>query len=207
MKPRLLLATGNPHKLEEFSALLHSLNVSLLSLRDIGDMEMPEETGETFEQNALLKARYCTGISGLPALADDSGLEVDALGGEPGVRSNRWAGPDKTDADRVHLLLERMRDVPKETRTARFVCVVAVVTPEGGERTFHGILEGMLTTAPRGTGGFGYDPILYLPELGRTVGELSAEEKNALSHRARAIKATIPWLRAYIGHITADPGT
>lgn len=194
----MLLATANPHKVEEFSALLHSLNVSLLSLADVGDIELPEETGETFEQNALLKARYCTVISGLPALADDSGLEVDALGGEPGVRSNRWAGPGKTDADRVRLLLDRMQVVALAKRASRFVCVVAVATPDGIERTFRGTLEGILAETPRGDSGFGYDPILYVPHLRRTVGELTPAEKNALSHRARAAEAAIPWLREYL---------
>lgn len=207
MSVSLLLATANPNKVEEYRSLLDSLGANIRSLEDVGLLDLPEETGETFEENALLKARYCAQQSGLLLLADDSGLEVEALGGEPGVRSNRWAGPDKTDADRVHLLLERVRDVPEEARTARFVCVVAVVTPEGEERTVRGTLEGMLATAPRGISGFGYDPILYLPELRRTVGELSAQEKNALSHRGRAVQAALPWLQEYTQRAAGEQGT
>jgi XTP/dITP diphosphohydrolase len=194
----LLIATANAHKLREYAALLADVPARLLSLADTGIEALPEETGATFEENALLKARYCARASGLPSLADDSGLEVDALGGEPGVHSNRWAGPGRSDADRVRLLLERVRDVPEDDRGARFVCIVAVVLPDGAERTFRGVLEGRLETRPRGAGGFGYDPILYLPELGRTVAELPADEKNRISHRARAVHATIPWLRDHL---------
>lgn len=195
MKGPLLVATENPHKLEEYAALLTELRARLLTPRDAGLGAMPEETGETFEENALLKARWCALGSGLPSLADDSGLEVDALGGAPGVRSNRWAGPGKTDADRVRLLLERLGDVPDDARGARFVCVVAVVLPDGSERTFRGVLEGRIARAPRGEGGFGYDPIMYVLELGRTVAELPTGEKNKLSHRGRAARLALPWLR------------
>ncbi len=194
----LLVATANTYKLAEYATLLAHVPAQLLSLRDVALAALPEETGETFEENALLKARFCARETGLLSLSDDSGLEVDILGGEPGVRSNRWAGPNLSDADRVRLLLERLRGVPEDERSARFVCVVAVVLPDGAERTFRGTLEGRLATEPRGEGGFGYDPVLYVPELGRTVGELSPGEKNRISHRARAARAAVPWLRGHI---------
>ncbi len=197
--PQLLVATGNAHKLEEYQSLLASVPVTLRSMDDLRVGDLPEETGETFEENALIKARYCTETTGLPSLADDSGLEVDALGGEPGVRSNRWAGPDATDSDRVRLLLDRVRDVPPPQRTARFVCVVAIVGPDGTAQTFRGALKGYLAEASRGTAGFGYDPILYVPYLGRTVAELSAAEKNAISHRALATHAALPYVRQLFG--------
>ncbi len=193
--PQLCVATGNAHKLDEYQSLLASLPVTLRSMGDLRVGDLPEETGETFEENALLKARHCAETTRLPSLADDSGLEVDALGGEPGVRSNRWAGPDATDTDRVRLLLDRVREVPAPERTARFICVVAIVGSDGTAQTFRGALEGYLAEAARGTAGFGYDPILYVPSLGRTVAELSAAEKNGISHRALATHAALPYLR------------
>jgi XTP/dITP diphosphohydrolase len=196
---QLLVATGNAHKLEEYQSLLASVPVTLRSMADLRVGDLPEETGETFEENALIKARYCAETTGLPSLADDSGLKVDALGGEPGIRSNRWAGPDATDTDRVRLLLDRVRDVPTPERTARFICVIAIVGPNGTAQTFRGALEGNLAEAARGTAGFGYDPILYVPSLGRTVAELSAAEKNAISHRALATLAALPCLRQLLG--------
>lgn len=195
---RLLLATANRHKLEEYAALLAGLPTKLMTLVDVNLNELPEESGATFEENALIKARACAHASGLLSLADDSGIEVDALGGFPGIHSNRWAGHGKSDADRVRLLLERLETAPDPSRTARFVCVVAVVTPEGGEHTFPGYLDGELAREPRGAGGFGYDPIFYVPELQCTVAELSSQEKNRVSHRARAVQAALPWLQEYL---------
>jgi XTP/dITP diphosphohydrolase len=193
---RLLVATANPHKVREYAQLLRDLPVELVGLEDVGLDGLPEETGVTFEENALLKARHCAATSGLLSLGDDSGLEVDALGGEPGVRSSRWAGPEATDAERNRLLLQRVRDVPEGRRGARFVCVVAVVDPDGAEATFRGELSGTLAREPRGHGGFGYDPIVYVPELERTVGELSAEEKHWISHRGQAAAAARGWLHS-----------
>jgi len=194
-QPLLLIATNNGHKLREYQMLLSRVPVTLRSMHDLQMGDLPEETGETFEENALLKARHCAQTVGLPSLADDSGLEVDVLGGEPGVRSVRWAGPDATDADRVRLLLDRMREVRPAERTARFVCVVAIVVPDGAAQVFRGALEGCVAEAAKGSGGFGYDPILYVPALGRTVAQLAFAEKNEISHRAVAVRAAMPYLR------------
>ncbi len=197
----LIVATENPHKLEEYAALLRDVPATLSGLSG-RDIRLPEETGETFVDNALLKARYCAREAGSCSLADDSGIEVDALGGEPGVRSSRWAGPGRSDADRVRLLLERVDGVPEAERTARFRCALAVVTPDGRERVWEGTLEGKLASVPTGNEGFGYDPVMYLPELGLTVAELPPERKNEISHRARAVQAALPWLREYFGDLT-----
>ncbi len=197
----LIVATENPHKLDEYAALLRDVPATLSGLSGHG-IQLPEETGETFAENALIKARYCARATGSCALADDSGLEVDALGGEPGVRSSRWAGPGRSDADRVRFLLERMNGMPEAERTARFRCALAVVTPDGGEHVWEGALEGKLASAPIGNEGFGYDPVMYLPELGLTVAELPPERKNEISHRARAVQAALPWLRQYFGDFT-----
>ncbi len=197
----LIVATENPHKLEEYAALLRDVPAALSGLSGHG-IQLPEETGETFAENALIKARYCARATGSCALADDSGLEVDALGGEPGVRSSRWAGPGRSDADRVRLLLERMNGVPEAERTARFRCALAVVTPDGQERVWEGALEGRLASVPTGNEGFGYDPVMYLPQFGLTVAELPPERKNEISHRARAVQAALPWLRQYFTDLT-----
>ena len=147
----------------------------------------PEETGATFAENALLKARHYASATGiLLTLADDSGLEVDGLNGEPGVHSARYAGAGASDADRVRLLLSKLVDVPDRLRTARFVCVVALVFGGGREETFCGSREGFITREPRGRNGFGYDPVFYLPEMGKTFAQLEPEAKNGLSHRTEA---------------------
>ncbi|PYN02664.1 MAG: non-canonical purine NTP pyrophosphatase, RdgB/HAM1 family [Candidatus Rokuibacteriota bacterium] len=150
---------------------------------------MPPETGATYVENALIKARAAHRLTGQAALADDSGLEVDALGGAPGLHSARFGGPGLDDAGRVALLLERLRAVPREQRTARFRCVIALVDEAGRERTVEGVAEGAIATAPRGDGGFGYDPVFFYPPLGRTFGELSDHEKERVSHRALAARA------------------
>ena len=149
-------------------------------------MTAPEETGGTFEENALLKARYYVERSGLLTLADDSGLEVDVLNGGPGIYSARYGGPGASDADRVEKLLKALEGVPWEQRTAKFRCVVALVSPDGTEDTFHGAREGYVTLEARGNNGFGYDPVFFLPTLGQTMAELSSKAKNQLSHRAEA---------------------
>jgi XTP/dITP diphosphohydrolase len=187
--PRLLLATSSRNKLEELEAILAGLPVTLVTPRGVGlDLEV-EETGENFRDNAVLKAERYAQEAGLPALADDSGLEIDALGGAPGVRSARYAGPGATDADRIALVLGRLADTPEASRTARFRCVMALATPEGLVGTVEGTCEGTIAPAPRGTGGFGYDPIFLLPDRGRTMAELTPEEKHAVSHRGRAGRA------------------
>lgn len=185
----IVLATRNLGKIRELLALLADLPVRVLTLDDYREIPPLPETGETFEANASSKALVVARLTGRVALADDSGLEVDALGGAPGVHSATFLGPDATDADRNAWVLERLRSVAEDARTARFRAVVAVATPDGAVRTFEGICEGRIAHAPRGTGGFGYDPIVYLPALGRTMGELPPEAKNRLSHRGRALEA------------------
>ncbi len=194
-RKKLLIATRNPGKLAEYRELLAELPLELTSLDQEGIEEEVEETGESFEENAVLKARTYARASGLPTLADDSGLEVMALHGEPGVRSSRYAGPGASDADRYRLLLERLAGVPWERRQARFRCVIAIATPEGALRTVQGRVTGYIAFAPRGAHGFGYDPVFYLPRFGKTMAELPPEVKNRISHRADAARKAIPVLR------------
>jgi XTP/dITP diphosphohydrolase len=196
MTTRLLVATHNPGKLREYRALLVGLPLDLVTPADIGlDLDV-EETGATFEANAVLKARAFAAAAGLPALADDSGLVVDALGGFPGVVSARWA--PGSDADRVNALLNRLAGVPVAARTARFQAVVALALPDGRIECATGFVEGRIAQAPRGSGGFGYDPV-FLVEDGSfdgalTLAELPPGEKNRISHRARAALALQPAL-------------
>lgn len=200
---RIVAATSNPHKLEEIAAVLEPLGFEVLGLGQAGGegLPEPEEDGETFEENARIKAVAYAQRLGLPCLADDSGLEVDALGGEPGVRSARWsgAGGDRAarDAANNRKLVERIAGVPLAERAARFVCAMCVASPAGeilaeGRGTF----EGVVTESPRGRNGFGYDPHLLLPEEGRTSAELSPAEKNARSHRGAATRAIAELLLA-----------
>jgi XTP/dITP diphosphohydrolase len=184
--PRLLLATNNRGKVREYQALLSGIPYKMVTPADYGITTVVEEAGGSFEENSMLKATALAKESGLLSLADDSGLEVDALGGEPGSLSHRFAGEGASDADRINLLLSKLKDVPEKDRTAQFRCVIAIATPEGKAVLCSGICRGLITTAPRGTHGFGYDPVFYLPELGRTMAELTLEEKNKVSHRARA---------------------
>jgi len=200
---RLLLATNNPGKIAELRALLAPLGVECLAPRALGLELAPEESGATYLENALIKARAFAAASGLPVLADDSGLEVEALGGRPGVESANYGGPGLSASERVQLLLDELRDVPEERRGARFVAVVVIALPDGRFWHARGELRGMIARAPRGTGGFGYDPIFLLPELGRTVAELTAAEKNALSHRARAVQAALPAIREALAAFSA----
>jgi XTP/dITP diphosphohydrolase len=198
MVTKLLLATSNPGKVDEYRALLAGMNVTLVTPSDQGLVDQPEETGDTFEENALLKARYYALATGLMSLADDSGLEVDALGGEPGVHSARYAGEGATDADRVLLLLSKLEGVPSEKRAARFQCVVALAWPEGTTETFHGSCEGRIAAEPKGSNGFGYDPVFYVPELGKSFAELEPVVKNQRSHRAEAARKAADRLRGVI---------
>ncbi len=186
---RVLVATGNPGKLKELKDGLGPLGWSLESLDAFG-ITLPEETGLTFEDNALLKAAYAARHSGLVALADDSGLEVDALEGEPGVFSARYGGK-KTDTERNLYLLERLRGVPEAERTARFVAVLVLAYPDGRVEVFRGETEGRILEAPRGSHGFGYDPLFYVPEAGKTFAEMRPEEKARYSHRGKALRALI----------------
>lgn len=198
----IVAATGNPGKLDEIRSILAGLDVELVAMPD--DVVPAEETAVTFEGNALLKARAVTTQTGLPAIADDSGLEVDALGGDPGVRSARFAGaegPQKVvDAANNMRLLQRLHGVAD--RTARFVAVVAFVTPEGGEWTARGTMEGSIIDEPRGSNGFGYDPHFVGAGDTRTNAELDPDTKNARSHRGAALRALQPHVEAWL----AGPG-
>jgi len=161
----------------------------LTLLADVPGATLPEETGTTYHENALIKARAGATVTGALALGDDSGIEVDALGGDPGLHSARWGGPRLDDAGRIALLLERLRGVPAERRTARFRCLIALVEPGGRARVVEGVVEGRITEAPRGTGGFGYDPVFYYAPLGGTFGELPPATKHRVSHRGAAARA------------------
>ena len=183
---KLFLATTNQGKVREYRRLLADLPLELVTPSDIGITTDVEETATTFAENARLKAVALARESGLPTLADDSGLEVDVLGGGPGTRSARYAGEGATDADRSALVLEKMRDVPWAERTARFRCVIAYAQPDGTVKYCDGECQGIITLEPYGDNGFGYDPIFYLPEMDRTMAELSPEEKNRISHRGQA---------------------
>lgn len=180
----LVLATGNPGKRREMEALLAPLGLRIMLPSELGFAFDPEETGDTFLENARIKARAALALTGLPSLADDSGLEVDALGGAPGVHTARYGGPGLTQEERNARLLREME--PEENRAARFVCALYCVFPGGRALTARGVCDGVILRAPRGTGGFGYDPIFYLPDRGLGMAELSDEEKNAVSHRGRA---------------------
>lgn len=205
-RPRLVIATHSQHKLRELRELLQLERAELVSLDELGVEGEPIEDGATFETNAAIKARFAVRATGLPSLADDSGLEVDALDGGPGVRTRRYAGEDATDADNNAKLLAELRGLPPERRGARYVCVLALALPgdagsRGGQRvTFaRGTCRGRIAPAPRGSGGFGYDPIFEPasePPGGRTLGLWSPAEKNVISHRARAAHRMAPRLTA-----------
>jgi len=184
--PRLLLATTNKGKAAEYRDLLKGLDFKIVTLDQAGINKEADESYNTFEENARHKAAFYAELGGLLTLADDSGLEVDALGGEPGVRSSRYAGDDATDADRVDFLLKKLIDIPQKERTARFRCIIAIARPGGDVETVEGTCEGYIAMKPRGSNGFGYDPVFFLPEYGRTIAELAPEIKNRISHRGRA---------------------
>ncbi len=223
---RLLIATGNPGKMREYQGLLRDIPFELVSLQELGITHEVDETGETFEENAWLKASQYAAISGLLTLADDSGLEVDALSGEPGVRSARYGGDACTsDVERVNLLLKSLEGVAWEERSARFRCVIAIAKPpdasgkpaspfdKGGREgdfrapapnTSHnvtlvaqaeGSVAGMIQYTPQGDDGFGYDPVFYLPSYGKTIAQLSLDDKNMISHRADAARKAVKILK------------
>jgi XTP/dITP diphosphohydrolase len=194
---RVILATRNPGKIVELRRILADvpgLDIELVGLDEFPDVPDVKETGETFVDNALLKGRAVAAATGLVAVADDSGLCVDALDGAPGVRSARFAGQPPDDARNLALLLEQLADVPDPERGARFVAVAAAVTPAGEERVVEGAVEGTIVRAPRGTGGFGYDPVFLPIGETRTTAEMPAAEKDAISHRGRAFRALAPLL-------------
>jgi XTP/dITP diphosphohydrolase len=189
---KLLIATNNPNKVKEFAEILAGLPLTVTYLADEGITLDPEETGATFRENAILKAQAFAQASGLLTLADDSGLEVDALGGEPGVYSARYGGTAKDDhVGRCHLVLDKLaaQNVPWSERTARFRCVIALATPERLIETVEGTVEGIIGYELKGSNGFGYDPIFFVPELNQTLGEAPGVVKHQISHRGRAARA------------------
>jgi len=186
--PRLLLATNNQAKVHEYGYLLQNIPFKIVTLAEEGITTVVEEVGESMEENARLKAASLAAESRLMALADDSGLEVDALGGEPGPLSARYAGEGASDRDRIDYLLARLNGVPWEERTARFRCIIAIATPDGTMELCTGECPGLITFEPRGEYGFGYDPVFYLPGLDKTMAELPLEMKNQVSHRGQATR-------------------
>ncbi|MBE2201530.1 MAG: XTP/dITP diphosphatase [Anaerolinea sp.] len=193
---KLLVATHNKGKVAEFAEMLADLELAWLSLDDVGVTLDVAETGQTFAENALLKARTYAAVTGLLTLADDSGLEVDALGGAPGVYTARYGGEELNHAQRYQLLLHNLGDVPWERRAARFRCVIALASPDGtvlGEAA--GVCEGIIALAAAGDGGFGYDPVFFLPEWGKTMAQVGSTVKHQISHRGRALRLIEPRLR------------
>lgn len=201
-KIRLVIATANQGKVKEFGDALGRLNLELLDIGAVGIDGLPDETGSNYEENALLKAGFVALRSGLPALADDSGLEVDALGGQPGVYSARYGGAGLTDGERMAYLLDQIRHVPPKGRGATFRSVIVLATPGGEIATFEGETRGELTAGPRGDAGFGYDPIFRSFELGKTFAESTLAEKRTVSHRGRALEKFLHWAITPIGKRT-----
>lgn len=196
----LLLATTNEHKIDELRTILRDLPFTLLSLRDVQiDMDV-EETGTTFAENAILKAQTYAQAANMLALADDSGIEIDALGGAPGIYSARFAGRDTPYEERFRIIFERLRDVSPSERTARFRCAIALADPSGDVRVVEGTVEGMIADGARGQNGFGYDPIFLVPEFGKTTAEMAPEEKHQISHRGRAAEAARRLLESWPVH-------
>jgi XTP/dITP diphosphohydrolase len=198
MSNRVVLATNNAKKLAELRRLVaaEAPHIEVLGLADVATYPEPAETERTFEGNALLKARACVAATGLPALADDSGLAVDVLNHMPGVRSARWAGPGASDEENNSLLLRQLADVPPTERTARFVCAMALALPDGTEHVRVGEMHGRLAVSPAGQNGFGYDPLFVAHGYTMTNGELGPSTKDAISHRGRAVRAILPVLIA-----------
>ena len=194
---KIMIASTNSGKISEIRAAFQGLTVEIHSLTEFGAIPEVEETGKTFAENAFLKAQYYVNQTGMACLADDSGLEVDVLAGSPGVFSARFAGERATDADNNRKLLAKMQGVPTEQRSARFRCVLTFLDIDGTVITADGVCEGRILEAPRGEGGFGYDPLFYLPELGATLSEISIAEKNAVSHRGQALRILAKKLTQY----------
>ena len=200
--PKLLLATRNPGKARELASLLNGCPFPLATLAEAGVDEDVPETGASLEENAKLKAEAYFRLSGLPTLADDSGLEVDALGGEPGPLSSRYAGESATDDERIAYLLNKLDNIPEENRQARFRCVIAVAWPGRPVELHAGELRGRIVGRATGEFGFGYDPVFYLPELGMTMAEVAPDEKNRISHRGIAARKAVTALRRIAEELT-----
>lgn len=188
MSDKVIFATGNEGKMKEIRMILSDVDVTLLSLKEAGIVLDVEENGATFAENALIKARACAAQTDCLVLADDSGLEIDQLNKEPGIYSARYMGEDTSYRIKNRNLIDRLSGVPEEKRTARFVCAIAAVLPDGSEWHSEGVIEGRIGYEEKGENGFGYDPIFYVPELGCTSAEMNAEQKNAASHRGQALK-------------------
>lgn len=195
MITELVLASGNKGKLAEFQRLLDGLDVQIHSMKDYPEIGEIVEDGSTFAENALIKARAVCKATGKPAMADDSGLAVDALNGAPGIYSARFAGEQRSDADNNAKVLRLMETVADADRTARFFCVIAIVLPDGREYTVEGTCEGIILHALRGEGGFGYDPLFYVESMNKTFAELTMEEKNRISHRGHANRKAVEIIR------------
>ncbi|MBB3322435.1 MULTISPECIES: XTP/dITP diphosphatase [Atlantibacter] len=193
---KVVLATGNAGKVRELASLLRDFGLDIVAQTELG-VESAEETGLTFIENAILKARHAAAITGMPAIADDSGLAVDALGGAPGIYSARYAGVDASDRQNLGKLLVALKDVPDGQRQAQFHCVLVYLrhADDPTPLVFHGVWPGEITRAPAGEGGFGYDPIFYVPSEGKTAAELTREEKSAISHRGQALKKLLEAMR------------
>lgn len=187
----IILATNNKSKVKEISEMMSGSDITFVSLADAGINVEVEETGTTFEENALLKAREICKLSGKPTISDDSGLEIDALDGAPGIYSSRFMGEDTSYDIKNNALIEKLENVADPDRTARFRCCMALVLPDGKEFVTEGAMEGIIAREPKGINGFGYDPILFIPEYNRTSAELSSEEKNNISHRGEALRKMI----------------
>ena len=186
---KIVFATTNAEKIKEIKEILADFDVEVASMKEMNITADIEENGATFEENSLIKARAVSKLTGLPALADDSGLEVDYLNGEPGIYSARYLGRD-TDYDyKNNYIIDKLKEAKGEERSARFVCVISLVLPDGREFVKKGVMEGRIGYEIKGENGFGYDPIFYLPEYGKTSAEISAEEKNKISHRGKALSA------------------
>ncbi|MCG0275981.1 MAG: XTP/dITP diphosphatase [Thermosediminibacteraceae bacterium] len=193
----LVIATKNQGKLKEFKEMLSDIPLNIVSLRDFQEIDL-EENGKTFEENAVIKAKRVLEFTGLPTLSDDSGLEVDALGGRPGVYTARYAGPGASDQDNIKKLLHNLKGVPRDKRGARFVCCLCLALPDGRIFVEQGYLEGYITFEPKGVMGFGYDPVFFVPELGKTLAEATTKEKNAVSHRSKALEKIKKHLIQYV---------
>ncbi|ELY7487610.1 XTP/dITP diphosphatase [Cronobacter turicensis] len=193
---KVVLATGNAGKVRELASLLQEFGLDVVAQTELG-VESAEETGLTFIENAILKARHAAQVTGFAAIADDSGLSVDALGGAPGIYSARYAGSDASDQENLEKLLVALHDVPDEQRQAQFHCVLVYMrhADDPTPLVFHGVWSGVITRAPAGQGGFGYDPIFFVPTLGKTAAELTREEKSAISHRGQALKLLLEAMR------------
>ncbi|MDO4454753.1 MAG: XTP/dITP diphosphatase [Eubacteriales bacterium] len=199
MAGRIIFATGNEGKMKEIKMILGDLDIPVVSMKEAGIIADIDENGETFEENARIKAKTICEMTGEMVLADDSGLEIDALNKEPGVYSARYMGEDTSYHIKNANLIQRLEGVPDEKRTARFVCAMAAAFPDGKTITTRGIIEGRIGYEERGENGFGYDPIFYLPEYGCTTAELSLEKKNKLSHRGKALRAMREKLKDHLG--------